>query len=53
MEWLERNHEATSRGAPVATEVEVNILVCDKCKRKNVDITEVEKRCKFRAYPIV
>jgi len=33
VEWLTKQHEATSRRAPTTTAAEVKILACDKGKR--------------------
>lgn len=53
MEWLAKQHEATSRRAPtvaVAT-TEPSILVCHKGKRNIVNFMQEEKRYKFRVNP--
>ena len=43
VEWLKKQHEAASRRAPTPAPAEVNILVCDKGKRKIVDNMEEEQ----------
>ena len=45
--------KVASRREKETTTTEGNILACDKSKRKIVDNTDVEQRCKFRVDPLV
>lgn len=47
MDWLAKQHEATSKRAPIVAATEVNILEHDKRTRNIVESIEAEQRCKF------
>ena len=53
MEWLGKQHEVASKGAPPTMATEVKILECDKGKRNIVNNKEAEKSYNFKGHPFV
>jgi len=53
MEWLAKQCEKSFKRALATTRPEVNILACDKRKRKIIESAEAKQSYSLRAYPLV